>query len=309
MTTIYVPSTRHHAGTASSPDSQGTTTVATLIARVNEKVGNYTRQAYASFRGNFLQTAFVLPHRNVSNLQCVLSGLRTSFFTVVSATGVITFTTAPPSVPVDEPDNVFVSYEYIPWTDAEITEALNASVNELWGKFYWEGMHDDIDTTGHPEYLVQDSDHNDIPPDSRVTRVEWSTESGADAAWVKLERWHVRASGGHKYVVLEQPIFTGYYLRFCFQCPGGIISATTDTLETTVGLPTRAADALVTMACANLLEGGIGRRFDSLTRGTVPDANQIKSYEIIQDIQLLRNAAFAKAQRVMMQPFSARIIV
>jgi hypothetical protein len=242
-------------------------------------------------------------------VQALINNARTSYFTAVAATGVVTFSTVPPGVTAEEPDNIIIGYEYTPWSEADILDAINAAVNELWGKFYWEGVNDAVATTGEAEYQVTDSSGAYVSPQARITRVDWAVGSGPTADWVRFETWHVRSETNRKIVVLETPIISGYYLRFSFQCPGGLVDHTSDTLESTIGLPTRAKDAVVTMACANLLEAGVGRRFDALTRTeTQVDPNQPKSYEVIQDINVLRASAYAKAQRVMMQPFSARII-
>jgi hypothetical protein len=216
-----------------------------------------------------------------------------------SDSGWVTFTSAPGSGL-----EVRFEYQYYVWSEDHIIEAVNDAIAELFGVFYVEGYHDDIATTGDQEYVLQDGAHVDLAPQTRVTKVEfWS-----DPHWIRLEGWSIRNTPTNKILHFENALVPGYYLRVSFNAWSGIFADSTDTLEATVGLPTRAKEPIILIAMSSLLGDRLGPRVRGDLGHNTQNENQVKSYEIQNDAAWYRSRAEYKMQKLKMPPLTTRIV-
>lgn len=292
--TIYVPE-----GTGSVPTSTGVTPLTSLIGIIRRRLGD-TKQHYTqSETGDGTTVDFKLRDAPFENLVVTIDGTATTAFTPDSDSGWIAFNTAPTNASA-----IVFSYTSYVWSDEHITQAVNDATAELFGNFYVESSHDDIATTGNQEYTIQDAGHTNLPPSARITKVEWWN----DPHWVKVENWSVRNTATTKVLHFENAPLEGYTLRVSFHSWPGFFATGGDTLEYTVGLPTRAKEPIVLLAMSALLGDRLGYRVRGDLGHNTQNENQVKSYEIQNDAAWYRSQAEYKAKRLRMAPLRTRIV-
>lgn len=228
---------------------------------------------------------------------CTVGGSATTSFTMDYDSSWLTFDTAP----ADE-DAIVFTYSFYTWTDERITEAVNAAIDELFGPFHVAGMNDELAYTG-PETLAETSAGYDLGPEDRITRVErWS-----DPYWIRLTDWEVFTDGASKYIRLHRALPTDTVLRIHYLVRPGTLLETSDTIEGTCGLPTRAKEPVVLLACSSLVAERVNKRIRDNRSHNTQDESPVKSYEIQNDAQFLRNQAEIVMRRLRMDRFTTRL--
>lgn len=276
------------------------TTLTNLIDSVRLRLDDHAQEAYDTATGASPQTRFRLSHVGVvaSSLIITVDSVTSTAYTLDANSGWVTFDTAPGEV------TITFSYQYVIWTDARITEALNSAIDELFGKFYVAGENDRVASTGVAEILAQDSTGTDIDPEVRVTRVEYWN----DPYWVRLTGWDVHNTSTQKYIRFQRAIPTGHTLRFSYVSRPTNLTQAADTLETTAGLPTRAKEPIVLLACSSLVAALVNRRVKDDRAHNTQSENAVKSYEIQNDAAFLRSQAEAAMSRLKMGHIGIRLV-
>lgn len=280
-----------------------TVTLLDLRDAVDRRLGNFVMSEASTDTGDGEAAVFELSHQNIIPTSLIVSVDATTTGEVVAGTldeesATYTFNL----VPIAEAEIIF-QYQYKHWSTAQVTDAINGAVNDLFGRFYEEGE-STVTSTGVQEYQVYDSDDTALTHEDRITRVEyWSSPH-----WVRIDGWNVRNTAGLKYVHFETAPSSGYSLRVSYIKQPRPFSGTDDT-ETlaSIGLPDRAKEPLVLYAASELIAMRIGPRIRDDRANNTQNENAIKSYEMVNDSQFLRAQAELKASRIRMAPWSARV--
>ena len=281
------------------PVSTGVTTLASLIASIRRRLGDTKQLATQTEEGDGTKTNWRLADAPMEDLVVEVDGALSYDWTVDTDSGWVTFGSAPGSGLA-----IRFSYQYYVWSEDHIIEAVNNAVAELFGNFYVEGYHDDIATTGDQEYVLQDGAHVNLPPQTRITKVEfWS-----DPHWIRLEGWSIRNTETTKILHFENALVPGYYLRVTYHAWPGFFDSVNDTLESSIGLPTRAKEPIILFAMSDLLGDRLGPRVRGDLGHNTQNENQVKSYEIQNDAAWYRSRAEMKARRLKMAPLTTRIV-
>jgi hypothetical protein len=285
------------------PSPTGVTTFAALKEAVRSQMGDGAqRSENDTATGDGATTTFALKESKPSSLTITLDGTPTTAFSYDDETGWVEFTSAP-----GDGVAIVFTYVYHVFSDTQLERAVNCAVMELFGDFYVEGVHDDIATTGDREYTLTDAAHVNLDPSARVYRVEISYDSGVN--WKRLDAWRVDTRATTKVLVFERAPADGYLLRVSFHALPGQFTSDVDTLEATVGLPTRASEPLIDYACAELMKYRIAPNVRDDRAHNTQQEKRLKSYELVNDAQFLRAQAQLKARRLRMDPLRTRVVL
>lgn len=277
------------------------TTLTTLIDLVRRRLGDHVQEGYDTASGDGEMDRFALTHVNLvaDSLSVLVDDVAEPNYTVDEHSGWVSFG----NIPAAGTDNVVFSYQYTVWSDERITEAINAAIDELFGKFYVHGYNDDLWSDGTAECVVQTTAGVDLDPEDRITKVEfWS-----GSRWVRIDRWKVSRIEDAKTLVFEFTPTTGTNYRVHYVKRPGNLESLSQTLEVTGGLPTRAKEPIVLLACADLITDRIHHRIRDDRGHNTQGENPVKSYEIQNDAQFLRAQAELKASKLRMSPLMSRV--
>jgi hypothetical protein len=295
--TIYVPGSEGPGNAL--PVSEGTTSLSSLTSSIRRRLGDHTQLFVQLETGDDSTENFHLQQSPAEELVVKLDDVETTDYSLSEGSDWISFNDAPGVGVV-----IRIEYESYIWSTEHIVEAINEAVDQLFGDFYVESCHDDIPTTGDQEYTLTDAAHIGLDPSVRIARVEyWS-----DPHWVKTERWSVRNTETTKVLHFENAPLPGLYLRVTFHAWPGHFEAVGDSLEATVGLPTRAKHALILYAMSSLVGDRLGPRIRSDMGHNTQNENQVKSYEIQNDAAWYRSQAEIRARRLHMTPLRSRVV-
>jgi hypothetical protein len=276
------------------------TALSDLRTLVNRRLGNHLQWAAATDTGDGNSALFRLPNQNIvtSTLIVQVDGVNASG-SLDDESGWYTFTVAPALSAV-----LTFEYAYVVWLDVRVDEAINSAIDELFGKFHVEGFNDDLLSEGGAEFVAKTSADVDLDPEDRITRVEFWTGS----RWAKTERWSVAVQNGKKVIIFEVTPAIGTNIRISYHARPGNLTLDADTLETTSGLPTRAKEPIVLLACSSLITERMHHRIrDDRAHNTQGD-NPVKSYEIQNDANYLRQQAEVLASKLRMAPLKGRAV-
>lgn len=211
----------------------------------------------------------------------------------------VTFDSAPAGA-------LIFSYSTVMWTDERITEAINSAIGELFGPFHVAGMNDDLVYSG-PEILAETSAGYDLGPEDRVTKVEYRDGD----RWVRITDWSVFTDGTSKYIRFHSAPSSyedSTSIRIHYIVRPGNLNVGAQTLEGTAGLPTRAKEPLLLLACSSLVAERVNTRIKDDRAHNTQNDNPVKSYEIQNDAQFLRNQAEAAMRRLKMNRLNSRLL-
>ena len=272
-------------------------TLTNLRDMVNRRLGNDLEWASATDEGDGGSTLFRLPHTNIVTLTVQVDGVDYTSGTLDEESGWYTFA----SPPAPEAELAF-QYSYRHWGETRVDESINSAIDELFGKFHVDGFNDDLWSEGGAEFIAQTSAGVDLDPEDRITRVEfWS-----GTRWVKTDRWHVTVQNGTKVVIFEVTPTLGTNIRISYHARPGNLTNGVDTLETTSGLPTRAKEPIVLLACSSLITERMHHRIRDDRASNTQNENPVKSYEIQNDANYLRQQAEVLASKLRMAPLRGR---
>ena len=269
-----------------------------LIRLVRRRVGDFPQRVRKTGDvGDGVITDYFLDHTVYGTPVVTVDGTSSTDFSFDADTGWLTFNAAPTG-------DIAFSYASVVWDDERIQEAINSAIDELWGKFYVKGQNDTMVTDGQGELLVETAAGDDLGPEDRITRVEYWSGS----RWVRMDRWSVRATPVAKYVVWENIPTAGTILRVSYTVRPGNLDLPAETLEGTAGLPSRAKEPIVLLACSSLIVERMHHRIrDDRGHNTQGD-NPVKSYEIQNDAQFLRAQAMLLASSLRMDSLGGRVV-
>ena len=274
----------------------GGTSLDDLVELVRRRLGDFPQRRVQSETGDGVETHYKLRESPylASGATATVAGSAATL-TVDYDSGWATFTSAPTG-------EILISYSTVVWSDERIEEAINSAIDELFGKFYIWGVNDDLWSEGGADVIAQNSSGVDLGPEDRITRVEYWTGS----RWVRTDRWSVQVQGASKVIVFEQAPIEGINFRISYITRPGNITGT-QTLEHTAGLPTRAKEPIILLACSGLIVERMHHRIrDDRGHNTQAD-NTVKSYEIQNDAQFLRAQAMVIAQSLKMDSMQGRV--
>lgn len=275
------------------------TTLQSIINSIRRRLGDTQQRGTTTDTGDGSKVSFKTREAPFTGLVVTVDGDVSTAFTSDSDSGWVTFTSAPTAG-----DEIVFTYLYHVWSNDHITAAVNDAVNAVFGYFYVEGEHADIATTGAQEYTLQDSDHDDLPPSTRITKVEyWATPH-----WARMEGWSTRNTPTTKVLHFESAPASGYVLRVSYQSWPACFASLTDTLEETVGLDTRAKSPIILFSMSSLLGDRLGARIRGDLGHNSQNENQIKSYEIQNDAAWFRSQAELEARKLRQPPLRSRIV-
>ena len=271
-----------------------------LRTLVNRRLGNHLQWAAATDEGDGASTLFRLPNQNIvtSTLIVQVDGSNATG-SLDEESGWYTFVAAPALSTV-----LTFEYAYVVWLDVRVDEAINSAIDELFGKFHVEGFNDDLWSEGGAEFIAQTSAGVDLDPEDRITRVEFWTGT----RWAKTERWHVTVQNGTKVIIFEVTPTLGTNIRISYHARPGNLTADNHTLETTAGLPARAKEPIVLLACSSLILERVHHRIRDDRAHNTQSENPVKSYEVINDSNVLRQQAEVLASKLRMAPLRGRAI-
>lgn len=272
-----------------------------LIRLVRIRLGDFPQYMSQTETGDAVKTFFRL-HEGVyadNGVTVTLDGIPDTNGVEDYDSSTMTYASAP--------DGTLVfSYSTVVWTDERITEAINSAIDEMFGPAHVPGMNGDLVYSG-PELLAEISAGNDLGPEDRVTKVEYHDGD----RWIRLTDWTVYTDGTSKYIHFTNgpssyndstPVRIHYVVR-----PGNLTSGT-NTLEGTAGLPTRFKEPVVLIACSSLVGDRVNKRIKDDRSHNTQNENPVKSYEIQNDAQYLRNQAEAIMRRLKMSKLTTRLI-
>jgi len=281
------------------PESGGIT-LTELIRRVRRRIGDFPQKRRQVESGDAVTASFHLRDTAYegTTVTTTVDGDPSTSFTMDYDSNWLTFTAAPQT----DDENVVLVYETVTWTDERIAEALNAAIDEQFGRFYAVGENDSLLADGTGELLAETADGYDLGPEDRITRVDWHN----GYRWIRLDCWRVRSTPDKKYVVFEQNVSGP--IRIAYKVRPGNLSSELQTLEGTAGLPTRAAEPLILLACAALMDDRLHHRIRDDRGHNTQSENPVKSYEIQNDSQFIRAKAEVLISRLKMEPISSRVV-
>ena len=204
--------------------------------------------------------------------------------------GWLTFTAAPATDAA-----IVITYSCVLHSDEQITEALNAAIDDCFGSFVVMGENATLVTTGAAELLCENSSGYDLDPEDIIERVEY----WRDPHWVTVNDWRVKNHSGHKYIHFHRCPVAGLTIRISYLVRPGQLSVGTHTLEGTAGLPGRARTAIVLFACAKLVSAQLSGRTHSNLFHNAEGNNMSKVFDLrmrIQDLQAEGEMALRRAR-------------
>jgi len=227
-----------------------------LVSLVNDELENVAMNGLAETVADGTTSSYLIAPMGyvvsdtTGTLVVTLDDAVTTAFTMDYETGTITFTAAPSGGVT-----VRVTYKYLYWRTRTVEQAINAAIDNLFPAFYTAKADTSI-------AIVPDSYEYALDPATQfVTAVE--TRADATGAYTKMARSKYEWLGDGDHLTLRffgAP--TGFMRVRCINRPA-LLTATTSTLETTAGLPTRAKDPIISYACWYLLTQKIAPRIRS----------------------------------------------
>lgn len=279
--------------------SEDGVSLADLIRSVRKRIGDFPQKRRQVESGDGVKSDFRLkdsPHEEYGVIATVDGSAAT--ITPDYDSSWVAFSSAPAS----GDENVVISYKTVVWDDERIQEAINAAIDEQFGRFYAVGENDSLLADGTGELLAETADGYDLGPEDRITRVDWHN----GYRWIRLDCWRVRSTPDKKYVVFEQNVSGP--IRIAYKVRPGNLTLSDQTLEGTAGLPTRAKEPLVLLACAALMDDRLHHRIRDDRGHNTQSENPVKSYEIQNDSQFIRAKAEVLISRLKMEPISSRVV-
>ena len=274
-------------------------TLTELIRLVRLRLHDFPQKHQQTETGDGAKTVFHLRDTlyETHGVTLTVDGVSgTDPYTVDYDSAWVTFDSAPSG-------ELIFSYSTVMWTDERIKEAINAAIEESFGPFHVAGMNDELAYSG-VETLAETADGYDLGPEDRITKVEkWS-----DPYWVRVTDWDVYTDGTSKYIRFHRELETGTTLRIHYVVRPGNLDLGSQTLEGSAGLPTRAKEPVVLYACSSLVADRVNARIKDDRAHNTQNENAIKSYEIQNDSQFLRNQAEVAMRRLKMNRLNARLI-
>ena len=269
-----------------------------LIRLVRIRLGDFPQYMSQTETGDAVKTFFRL-HEGVyedNGVTVTLDGTADTNGTIDYDSSTMTYTSAPDGA-------LIFTYSTVVWTDERITEAINSAIDEMFGPAHVPGMNDDLVYSG-PELLAEISAGNDLGPEDRVTKVErWD-----DTYWVRVTDWEVFTDGTSKYIRFHSPLDDDTVIRIHYIVRPGNLTSGSNTLEGTAGLPTRFKEPVVLIACSSLVGDRVNKRVKDDRSHNTQNENPVKSYEIQNDAQYLRNQAEVIMRRLKMSKLTTRLI-
>lgn len=285
--TIYVPEI-------------GGVTLSEIIRLIRMRLGDFPQKRRQVETGDGVTVNYRLTNSpyETDGVTSTVAGTTSTAFTVDYDASWLTFTSA-----AADAAEIVLNYSTVVWSNERITEAVNSAIDELFGRFYVKGVNAALVSDGTAEMLVETAALDDLGPEDRITRVEYWDGS----RWRRFDRWSVRATATAKYVVFDGAPSSGQAFRVSYVVRPGNLSAGAQTLEGTAGLPSRAKEPLVLLACSSLIVERMHHRIrDDRGHNTQGD-NPVKSYEIQNDAQFLRQQAEVLASKLKMDPLTSRL--
>jgi len=207
----------------------------------------------------------------------------------------------------DASDEVVFYYSTVVWTDERITEAINASIDGLFGQFYVIGTHDDIQGNGTNEFEVTTSGGFPLSAGDRIIKVEKNSSSNM----IRLKDWSVHSTATKKYVHLANATSSSDVIRVTYAArPKNLVynlpswNYPTETLEGTAGLPTRAKEPIVCYSTASLMRERLSTR--AMDDRYTQDQNNVRLYEVLNVVNALELNAEMQLRKLRMSPLFVR---
>lgn len=274
-----------------------------LIRLVRLRIGDFPSAHEQTETGDAATTVFRLRETvyETEGVTCTVDGSPTTSFTMDYDSSWLTFDTAPGSGAT-----IVFTYSWVTWTEERIKEAINSAIDELFGPFHVVGMNDALAYAG-PETLAETAAGYDLEPEDRVTQVFYK-QSASDTYWRRITDWEVFTDGTSKYIRFHRDLPSGTTLRIHYLVRPGNLDKSTDTLEGTAGLPTRAKEPVILLAMSSLIVDRVNKRVRDDRAHNTQNENPVKSYEIIQDANLMRNQAEVAMRRLRMGKLVSRLI-
>ena len=224
-------------------------TLTDLLALVDEELENYAMSGSASVTGDGETAAFLVAPLGCqivddATFVCYLNGVTTSDYLMDYDSGVCTMLTVPTTA-----DTVSWQFTYKHWSDARVTQAINAAIDNLFPALY---IRSNATVTAAQEVVCP-------------TGTEFITgvDTGYEGAWKRLQpkRYDVIYNSGvpslHFFTTPSTSVRIHYVAR-----PIPLVNLSDD-IESDSKLPARAADPIISYACYYLLVQKMGTRVRS----------------------------------------------
>jgi hypothetical protein len=218
-------------------------TLAGLITAVDAETENIAQRGNASATGNATATAFIIapPNRKVlsnDHFGCWVD-------TVADTTGAMDYTTGVYTFPANQDGHAITwEFDHVYWTSTMVTAAINAAITALFPHFY----------VGTPEIVtIVDGQYEYTLTTPEVEFIkDVQTRSASDGPWVAMKRIkYAPFRDGDHFNLRFYTAPSGYLRVNCISRPSWVSSGTPP--ATTLNVPDRATDPIVSYACYYLL--------------------------------------------------------